>query len=65
MGLLVLEPDAKVAEEAVAAVESCGSVVIPRGVKGSLLISGNDSWVAASGVLNSIDLTKTTWQFSG
>ena len=37
-----------------------------EGVKGSLVISGKEvEGVVGEGVTKAIDLTKTTWQFSG
>ena len=37
-----------------------------EGVKGSFVMSGKEeSWPAISLIRNSMDLTKTTWQFSG
>ena len=47
-------------------VDGMGEFLLIDGVKGSFVMSGNDaSWPGRSCVLNSIDLTKTTWQFSG
>lgn len=43
IGLALREADDKAAEEFVAAVEDCGSVVVTLGVNGSLLMSGKDS----------------------
>lgn len=41
-------------------------VFLTDGVKGSLVMSGNEaSFPGCSCARNSIDLTKTTWQFSG
>lgn len=54
----VLDDKAEV-EGAVAVVDWTSARVV-AGVKGSLLISGKDSYEAASGSRNSIDLTKTT-----
>lgn len=42
------------------------STLATEGVKGSLVMSGKEAcWPTASDVRNSMDLTKTTWQFSG
>lgn len=42
------------------------SALAAEGVKGSFVISGNDdSSPSISTFRNSMDLTKTTWQFSG
>ena len=43
-----------------------GVTFVTEGVKGSLVMSGKEaSCPESSWVRNSIDLTKTTWQFSG
>ena len=47
-------------------VELGASCLVTEGVKGSLVMSGKEaSCPGVSCVRNSMDLTKTTWQFSG
>lgn len=54
--------------------EGCSTVLVPfdvsirggEGVNGSLVMSGKEgSSLSAWGIRSSIDLMKTTWQFSG